>query len=297
MTAATTDDQRVPFTLLGGYLGAGKTTIVNHVLAHSVGRRIVVLVNDVGAIDVDVALIAAHDGDTLSLSNGCVCCTLADDFTVTLERVRDLRPRPDHVLMELSGVAEPARVAPWANTAGFRLDGTFVAADADQIGELAARRYVGDTIREQLGAADIVLLTKTDLTADGGAGATAVVRTMSGAPVVRVEGGAVDVGLLLGHASSAGSTSSDDEPSTGRAPRAGHRAAVVEVGTPTVAELEELIAGLPADVVRAKGLVRCAGENAPCEVQVVGRRRSVRRRPGLDLASAGDAIVAISVPR
>ena len=111
---------RPSHTLLAGYLGAGKTTVVNRVVAAAGGRRIVVLVNDVGAIDVDAALIAEHDGTTLSLTNGCVCCALADDFTETLELVRAMDTPPDHVLMELSGVAEPARVAPWANTAGFR---------------------------------------------------------------------------------------------------------------------------------------------------------------------------------
>ena len=104
----------VPFTLLGGYLGAGKTTLVNRLLA-TTDRRLVVLVNDVGAINVDVALIASHDGETLTLSNGCVCCAIADDLGPALERVRELAAGPnppEQVIMELSGVAEPARVAP-----------------------------------------------------------------------------------------------------------------------------------------------------------------------------------------
>ena len=78
------DAERVPFTLLGGYLGAGKTTILNRLLTRSAARRIVVLVNEVGTVNVDAALVADHDGPTLTLTNGCVCCAIHDDFGQTL---------------------------------------------------------------------------------------------------------------------------------------------------------------------------------------------------------------------
>jgi G3E family GTPase len=279
---------RAPFTLLGGYLGAGKTTVVNRVVRAAGGRRVVVLVNDVGTIDVDAALIADHDGTTLTLTNGCVCCALADDFTETLELVRAAHEPPDHVLMELSGVAEPARVAPWANTAGFRLDGIVVAADADQIVELARREYVGDTIREQLRAADLVLLTKTDLTGDGGAVARAFVALQSDAPVVDVIDGDVDVELVLGLGPSVA-------PAAAGRSHAPYEVAVVDPGSPTRAGLDRLVAALPPNVLRAKGLVACNDEAAPVEVHVVGRRRVVRVRPDLDGARAG-GIVVISAP-
>ncbi len=284
--------RRVPFTLLGGYLGAGKTTIVNEVLRRADGRRLVVLVNDVGAVDVDAALIADHDGQTMALTNGCVCCAIADDFAQTLEEVRALERAPDHVLMELSGVGEPARVAPWADTAGFRLDGIVVAADADQIVELADRRFVGATIREQLAAADVVLLTKTDLALDGGAAARAFVAGVASGPIVEVIGGAVDVGLVLG----VDRTVRSPTPGTGHDHRGSvHESSIVELGATTFGELEQMIADLPADVVRAKGLVVCCDVAAPVEVHVVGRRRMVRRRPDLDLSSARPALVVVTV--
>ena len=100
--------------------------------------------------------------------------------------------------------------APWASTTGFRLDGIVVAADADQIVELADRRYVGDTIVEQLRAADLVLLTKTDLAADGGSGARALVRSCTSAPVLVVVDGDVDIAVVLGI------DRVDQEPPTGR---------------------------------------------------------------------------------
>ncbi len=276
----------IPFTLLGGYLGAGKTTVLNHVLRHAGGRRLAVLVNDVGALNVDAALVAEHDGDTLRLTNGCVCCGLEDDLALTLERVRSLTPAPDQVVMELSGVAQPARVVPWASTTGFRLDGVVVVADADQIVELAARRYVGDTIAAQLTAADVVLLSKTDLAPDGGAAGRAFVAQRSRAPVVEVIDGAVDVDVVLG-IGAFGTPSV--ELVTDR-----HSATVVEVGEPTLDELATLVAGLGADVVRAKGLVSCTDMASPVEVQVVGRRHTLRPRPDLPAGVTDQRLVVIT---
>ena len=103
--------RRAPVTLIGGYLGSGKTTVLNHLIRHADGRRLVVLVNDIGAVNVDAALVAEHDGDTMTLTNGCVCCSITDDLGLTLESIRQMPEPPDHVVMELSGVAEPARVA------------------------------------------------------------------------------------------------------------------------------------------------------------------------------------------
>jgi G3E family GTPase len=279
--------RRVPFTLLGGYLGAGKTTIINHVIRHAGGRRVVVLVNDVAAVNVDAALIADHDGTTLTLTNGCVCCAIADDFAQTLEQVRALPERPDHVVMELSGVGEPARVAPWASTAGFRLDGIVVVADADQIVELSSRQYVGDTIAAQLSAADLVLLTKNDLVGDAGAAARSLIGSHTSAPVVEVRDGVVDTDVVLG-IRRADSAPPRVSPGTQQ-----YHAVVVDVGSPTLAELEQLLVELPEQVIRAKGLVRCTDEEAPIEAHVVGTRRTARRRPDLEMGRATNQLVVI----
>ena len=281
--------RRVAFTLLGGYLGAGKTTIINHVLRHAGGRRIVVLVNDVAAVNVDAALIADHDGTTLTLTNGCVCCAIADDFAQTLEQIRAMPEPPDHVLMELSGVGEPARVAPWASTTGFRLDGIVVVADADQIVELAARQYVGDTIGAQLAAAGIVMLTKTDLASDAGAAARTLIGEHTSAPIIEVRNGVVDVGVVLGVGRG--------EAALPVAPLevGGYDTAMVDVGETTMAELEQLLVDLPGDVIRAKGLIRCSDQTVPIEAHVVGRRRTVHRRPDLDAERTDQRIVLIQL--
>lgn len=280
-----TGGRRVPFTLLGGYLGAGKTTLLNRLLTTATDRRIVVLVNDVGSVNVDAALVAEHDGGTLTLTNGCVCCALGDDLITTLEEVRSMSPPADHVVMELSGVGEPARLASWADTTGFRLDGIVVVADAEQIVELAGRRYVGDIVRAQLGAADLVLLTKSDLVDDVGPAAR-FVATVSAAP--SHDARRVDPGIVFGAGSGV-----LPEPTAGHVE---HVVSTIPLAGTTKAQLREVVDGLGPDVVRAKGLIRCVDTDHLVEVQVVGRRRTLRERSDLAPDSASEALVVITVP-
>ncbi|MFZ8998592.1 MAG: CobW family GTP-binding protein [Ilumatobacteraceae bacterium] len=280
---------RTPFTLLGGYLGAGKTTLLNRLLTASgrEGRRVVALVNDLGSIGADAALVVDHDGPTLTLANGCVCCAVTDDLVGALEVVRSLSPRPDHVVMELSGVGEPARLARWANTPGFRLDGIVVVADAEQVLETASRRYVGDTVRSQIASGDVVVLTKTDIALDVD-GVRRMVTGMTEAPVL--DAAVIDPVVLFGVGGTGPAVTSAGMPvSTSR-----HRVEEVSVVGRHRADLEALVARLGDDVVRAKGLIRCDDSSAPVEVQVVGRRRQLRDRP--DLTGGGSRLVVVRAP-
>lgn len=280
---------RVPFTLLGGYLGAGKTTVLNHLVRHVSDRRLVVLVNDIGAVNVDASLIAAHDGATLTLTNGCVCCSIADEVGPVLEQIRSMDPPPDHVVMELSGVAEPHRVAPWASTAGFRLDGVIVAADAEQLESQLARTDIGDTVRAQLVAADLVVLTKTDLAADEGAAACAAVAGETDAPVVPAVDGVVEPAVVLGIARP--TTPVVGDPGTPARTAGIHLVTTRRFAGGSRTDLERLVEELPESVLRAKGLIRCSDADHPVEVNVVGRRRRIRPRP--DLEGGGDILVLI----
>ncbi|HKO68891.1 MAG TPA: GTP-binding protein [Burkholderiaceae bacterium] len=158
------DSRAVPLTVIGGFLGAGKTTLLNALLAQTDDRRIAVLVNDFGDLQIDAALIAQSTATTISLRNGCVCCSLAGGLINALSESLAIDPRPDHVVVEASGVSDPRRIAQVARSgAGFSPEATVVVVATDQIEELACDRYVGDTVTAQLAAADLLILSKIDL--------------------------------------------------------------------------------------------------------------------------------------
>lgn len=98
---------RIAVTVIGGYLGAGKTTLVNHLLREREGRRIAVLVNDFGELSIDDDLIESTDGNVMRLAGGCVCCSFGSDLVAALMVMPDMLPRPEHILIETSGVALP----------------------------------------------------------------------------------------------------------------------------------------------------------------------------------------------
>jgi len=156
----------LPLTVIGGFLGAGKTSLLNHWLRQARGLRCAVLVNDFGAINIDAALIEHRTGDTMALSNGCVCCQIGDDLTQALVRVLDAVPAYDAVLVEASGVSDPWRIAQMGRAdPGLRLDGVVVVADASAALAQSADPLLADTLARQWRAADLVVLNKCDLAA------------------------------------------------------------------------------------------------------------------------------------
>ena len=148
--------------IIGGYLGSGKTTLVNLLLAGELPGRTAVVVNDFGSVNIDADLIASADGDTIELTNGCICCQLSDDVSRTMTELAK-RTDLDNVLCEVSGVGNPGELATWRSHPGFAPGPVLVCADATAIVRLLRDEYVGDTVQRQLAAAEVVLLTKTDL--------------------------------------------------------------------------------------------------------------------------------------
>src|ERR1035441_57589 len=160
----TTELPAIPVTIIGGYLGAGKTTLLNSLLRCDHGLRLAVLVNDFGSINIDAALIASHDGETISLTNGCVCCSMADNLAISLLELLGRDAPPDHIVIEASGVADPRRIASYgAAHPRLRLDGLIVVADSETIRERSVDKYVGALVMRQLLAADLIVLSKMDL--------------------------------------------------------------------------------------------------------------------------------------
>ena len=131
----------LPVVVLGGYLGAGKTTLITHILSAAAGRRIGVLVNDIGEVSIDASLIASATDDVVTLANGCICCSLTDGFTAALDRLLALPL--DAVVIECSGVANPAAVAAHAKTPGFDYRGTVIVVDVATISFAAVRSFRG----------------------------------------------------------------------------------------------------------------------------------------------------------
>lgn len=272
-------------SVLGGYLGAGKTTLVNEVLAGAGGSRVAVVVNDFGAVNVDADLVRSRSEDTLELSNGCVCCSLVDGMSAVMERLRAMAP--DRVVLEVSGVGDPAAVAGWADHPGFRRQVVLVCADVTRVRRLAEDRWVADTVRAQLAGADAVLLTRTDV---AGADPAATASWVEGvAPAARVlTDRAEALALVLGEVA--------EPPGSGVArPGQDHEAIhtswLVEGDAPVATdELWRLVAAAPSYVVRVKGTVRTA--DGTISVNAVGGDvglAEVRAAPGrLVVIAAGE---------
>lgn len=245
-------DVLVPVTVIGGYLGAGKTTMINRLLAGDHGQRLAVLVNDFGSVNVDAALIASHDGTTLSLENGCVCCSIADAMGDALDAV--LTIDPDHIVIEASGVADPAKVGVYGQGwPGCRLASIIVLADVTTIRERATDRFVGPLIRTQLAAADVIRLTRTDLADETQIEA---VRDWidSDAWVTKVNA-PTDAADLF-------DTYAIDVPADASS-----------------TELHELLDSLPATTVRVKGVIAIGGTSHV--VQIAGDHRDIVSAPTL----------------
>lgn len=261
----------VPLTILGGYLGSGKTTLVNAMLSGAAGRRVAVLVNDFGAVNVDADLIRSRGATTLELANGCVCCSLVDGMAQAMVTLAGLDPRPEHAVVELSGVADPGKMAAWGRYPGFTPGGVLVCAAAETIRTKAADKWVGDTVVHQLGTAELVLLTKTDLVGDREAADVRewLARTVPGVPVADAS-----AELLLDPPVDAGQVVHE----AGHGPHAEHHAWSGESDVPVDRDaLETALDALDAtEVVRVKGVVRLTDSPARRTlVQVVGRRREL----------------------
>lgn len=281
--------RRTPYTVVGGFLGAGKTTLVNHLLhelaaAGGDAPRVAVLVNDFGAVNVDASLIASRTASAIGLANGCICCQIGDDFTAALIGVLEATSPFDSIVVEASGVSDPWPIAQIARAdPTLSLEAVVVLVDAAAAVGQAADPLLADTLARQLRAADVVLLNKVDLVdAAGRAAARAWVAaaTAGAVEVIETSQSAVPPQLLAGF----GATRGNLDAWTARPMRGAGAAHGLQFESTTLAlpqtlvaaGLRELIKTMPPGVLRLKGIVR-TDEHGWSELQFAGRHGSLRR--------------------
>lgn len=225
-----TDLSKIPVSVITGFLGAGKTTLIRHLMRNPQGRRLAVLVNEFGTVGVDGEILRScadencPEENIVELANGCICCTVADDFIPTIEALMALPQQPDHILIETSGLALPKpllKAFDWpAIRSRITVDGVIAVADAEAVAagrfapdeEAIAAQRAGDesidhetplseVFEDQIACADIVLLSKADLAGDEGiASARAVIEAEAPRklPILSLTDGVIDPRVILG---------------------------------------------------------------------------------------------------
>ena len=290
----TQETRRLPLTVIGGFLGAGKTTLLNRWLREAQGLRIAALVNDFGALNIDAELVAATHGETLALTNGCVCCQIGDDLGRALVQVIESATPFDAVVIEASGVSDPWRIAQIGMAAPeLSLEGVIVLVDAAAVAQQSRDVLLADTLTRQLKSADLVVLNKADLAdADALAQANAWAEaTAPGTPRIEATGSAVPLALLSGLPLPAAGrepcpSGCEHGHDLGHHPHAPDHGAMFQTWSaqPAAAIPAELLRAwlrdVPPGVLRLKGLLR-TGQGASgdewSEIQFAGRHGSLRK--------------------
>jgi cobalamin biosynthesis protein CobW len=304
---------RIPVTVVTGFLGAGKTTLVRHLLAHAQGKRIALIINEFGELGIDKEVLLGCGDDTcreedmIELSNGCICCTVGEDFIPAMQQLLSRPDRPDHIVIETSGLALPQpliRAFNWPEIKSeVTIDGVVTLVDAAALSEgrfasdeaaVEERRKadqmldhatpLGELFKDQLVAADLIVVNKTDLV-----DAATLARVESeikanlrpGTGLIRAANGHVDVAALLGlglatEDNLAGRDSAHELEHGGE----GHEHddfdsfAVTLPATPGREALLSIIEQTirAHDVLRLKGFAALPGASARLAIQAVGPR-------------------------
>ena len=304
--------EKIPATVITGFLGAGKTTLIRNLLENARGRRIALIINEFGDVGVDGEILrgcgveTCRDEDVIELANGCICCTVADDFVPTMKKLLDRKDPPQHIVIETSGLALPqplVRAFNWPEIKSrVTVDGVVTVVDAKALAEgrfaddedaVQAQREadpnldhenpIEELFEDQLNCADMVILNKPDLLADGEHETVTgelKQKVRAGTRIVPTRQGQIDVAALLG----VGASAEDDLHN-----RLSHHEMegeeqhdhddfvtfIVSLGEATdktalLKHIEDTIAA--HDVLRLKGFVDVKGSPARLLVQAVGPR-------------------------
>jgi cobalamin biosynthesis protein CobW len=305
-----TDLTKIPVTVITGFLGAGKTTLIRHLMQNPQGKRLAILVNEFGTVGVDGDILKSCADDNcpveniVELANGCICCTVADDFIPTIEALMAMPVRPDHILIETSGLALPKpllKAFDWpAIRSRITVDGVIALADAEAV---AAGRFAPDVaavdaqraadpsldhetplsevFEDQILCADLILLSKADLAGEAGLATAREVITAEMTrpiPMLSMTEGVIDPRVILGLKAAA-----EDDLAARPSHHDGHDDHehddfdTVVIDLPEVTDPEALAAAIQrlADeqkILRVKGHVAIVGKPMRMLVQAVGAR-------------------------
>ncbi|MGG7579453.1 cobalamin biosynthesis protein CobW [Rhizobium sp. Nf11,1] len=306
--------QKIPATVITGFLGAGKTTMIRNLLTNAGGRKIALIINEFGDLGVDGDVLKGcgaencTEDDIIELTNGCICCTVADDFIPTMTKLLERDQRPDHIVIETSGLALPQPLVAAFNWPDIRsevtVDGVVTVVDsaavaagrfADDHDAVDARRAEDESLdhespieelfEDQLTCADLIVLNKTDLIDSDGLGRvkSEVASRIARKPVmIEARNGAVPASVLLG----LGIGTEDDIGNRKSHHELEHEEGephdhdefdsfVVELGaiSDTAGFVERLKAIIAAhDVLRLKGFIDVSGKPMRLQLQAVGAR-------------------------
>ncbi|WP_386168630.1 cobalamin biosynthesis protein CobW [Sulfitobacter pontiacus] len=321
---------KIPVTVITGFLGAGKTTFIRHLMENAGSKRLAVLVNEFGTagVDGDILKSCAIDNcpaeNIVELANGCICCTVADDFIPTIEALMALPETPDHILIETSGLALPKpllKAFDWpAIRSRITVDGVITLADAEAVvsGQfapdleaVAAQRDADDSLdhetplsevfEDQIACADIVLLSKADLAdPDGVEAARKVIEAHAPRklPIIPMTEGVIDPRVVLGLEAAA-----EDDIDARPSHHDGHddhehddfESVVIDMGeVADVATLEAAVLRLAREqkILRVKGYIAVQDKPMRLLVQAVGERvRSQFDRPWGDTPRRSQLVV------
>ena len=301
---------KIPVTVITGFLGSGKTTLIRHLMTNANGKKLAVLVNEFGSEGVDGEILKScadancPEENIVELANGCICCTVADDFIPTIENLLARQVRPDHILIETSGLALPKPLLKAFDGPEIKsritVDGVIALADAEAV---AAGRFAPDpaavdaqraadesldhetplseVFEDQICCADIVLLTKADLAGHDGLEAAKQViaaETPRAVPMLAVTDGAIDPQVILGlNAAAEDDLAARPSHHDGEEDHEHDDFASVVVELPEITDIDALAGAVgrlarEQNVLRAKGYLAVAGKPMRLLLQAVGER-------------------------
>lgn len=302
---------KIPTTVITGFLGAGKTTTIRHMLANAQGRRIALVINEFGDLGIDRELVTGcgiegcDEDDVVELANGCICCTVADDFLPTMEALLDRADPPDHIVIETSGLALPKPLVKAFNWPEIKsrvtVDGVVALIDAPAVAEgrfagdpaaVQAAREADDALdhdspleevfEDQIACADLVILNKSDLLDDDGLDsvrARIAGDLPDGVKVVPASHGMIDIDVLLGIAGAVEDKIearwSHHDGVDGEHDHDDFDSFICEIGDladPSLIDERIRRIAREHDVLRVKGFLNVPGKDMRLAVQAVGGR-------------------------